>query len=222
MYIINYIKRINFKKILIYCILLSVYILGFIYLNNKINKKETPKIENIVTKEEYEEKEEQNQESSKMNISTVEEYIFVDIKGAVKKPGVYKLNVNSRVIDAINISGGLVKNSNTEYINLSKVLKDSEIIKVYTNEEVKKLEEQNKIPLEQENSKIDEEKNHLININKASKEELKELNGIGDAKAESIIEYRNTIGKFKSIDELKNVDGISETIFDKIKNFITV
>lgn len=219
-YIIDYVKKFDYKKIVFYIILLSVYALGFIYLNNKINKKEVTKIESVVMKEEQIENKEQEKDEEK-----IQEYIYVDIKGAVKKPGVYKLNIDSRVIDAINISGGLVKNSNTDYINLSKVLKDSEIIKVYTNEEIKKLENDSPQELPKIETNIKEENQNeikLININEATKEQLKELNGIGDSKAESIIEYRNNIGKFNSIDEIKNIDGISETIFNKIKEFITI
>lgn len=220
-YIIDYVKKFDYKKIVFYIILLSVYALGFIYLNNKINKKEVTKIESVVMKEEQIE----NKEQEKDEKDKIQEYIYVDIKGAVKKPGVYKLNIDSRVIDAINISGGLVKNSNTDYINLSKILKDSEIIKVYTNEEIKKLENDSPQELPKIETNIKEENQNeikLININEATKEQLKELNGIGDSKAESIIEYRNNIGKFNSIDEIKNIDGISETIFNKIKEFITI
>lgn len=220
-YIIDYVKKFDYKKIGFYIILLSVYALGFIYLNNKINKKEVTKIESVVIKEEQIE----NKEQEKDEKEKIQEYIYVDIKGAVKKPGVYKLNIDSRVIDAINISGGLVKNSNTDYINLSKILKDSEIIKVYTNDEIKKLENDSPQELPKIETNIKEENQNeikLININEATKEQLKELNGIGDSKAESIIEYRNNIGKFNSIDEIKNIDGISETIFNKIKEFITI
>lgn len=220
-YIIDYVKKFDYKKNVFYIILLSVYALGFIYLNNKINKKEVTKIESVVMKEEQIE----NKEQEKDEKDKIQEYIYVDIKGAVKKPGVYKLNIDSRVIDAINISGGLVKNSNTDYINLSKILKDSEIIKVYTNEEIKKLENDSPQELPKIETNIKEENQNeikLININEATKEQLKELNGIGDSKAESIIEYRNNIGKFNSIDEIKNIDGISETIFNKIKEFITI
>ncbi len=211
------IKSYNYKKMIFPVILIFMYVLGFIYLDDKINKKEITKIENIIYEEENNEEEEKI-----LNIS----YVYVDVKGAVKKPGVYKLVSGSRVIDAINISGGLLKNSNTGYINLSKILKDSDIVKIYTNEEVDKMSKEEIKNIDSENKIEDEiikeEENILVNINTATISELDKLDGIGEAKAKAIVEYRNQNGEFKSIEDIKNVSGISESLFEKIKNFITV
>ena len=215
------IKSYNYKKMIFPVILIFMYVLGFIYLDDKINKKEITKIENIIYKEENNEEEEEQKEEI-LNIS----YVYVDVKGAVKKPGVYKLVSGSRVIDAINISGGLLKNSNTGYINLSKILKDSDIVKIYTNEEVDKMSKEEIKDIDSENKIEDEiikeEENILVNINTATISELDKLDGIGEAKAKAIVEYRNQNGEFKSIEDIKNVSGISESLFEKIKNFITV
>ena len=180
---------------------------------------------------------------------TKEEFIYVDVKGEVKSPGVYLLPVNSIVNDAIDQSGGVTKNANTRYINLSKNLKDGDVIVVYSKDEIKKATKNNIIYVdvpcvceevkndaclvesikEENNTIIDinvnntiEEINNRININTASEEELTSLTGIGSSKAKAIIEYRNTNGNFKTIEEIINVSGISETLFSKIKENITV
>lgn len=154
---------------------------------------------------------------------------YVDVKGAVKDPGVYLVNNGDRVIDAIEKAGGLKKSASTENINLSKRLVSEMVVYVYTSNEIKlgskKLEcntdcnceviEINNC-IEQENSKS------LININIATVEELMNLSGIGESKAKAIINYREDNGKFKSIDELKEVSGIGEALFEKIKDEITI
>ncbi len=212
--IIDQIKYFNYKKLIFPTAIIILYIIGFLYFEDKINKIEIPKQEPIII-----EKEETVEE-----IEQEPKYIYIDIKGAIKTPGVYKLNENSRVIDAIKIAGGLLKTSNTTYTNLSKILNDSEVIKIYTNDEIKKLEKETP----QELPKLEEPKeetipeNTLININNASLEQLQTLNGIGESKANSIIEYRTQNGPFKTIEDIKNVSGISETLYDKIKAFITV
>lgn len=176
------------------------------------------------------------------NESPIKTTITIDVKGAVKTPGVYTLEENSRVIDAINASGGLNKNANTKYINLSKVLTDSNVIIIYTNDEIKELEkEETKVICTPEknlacttkdeivNESIKEDKdtsnlnnNSLININTATIEELMTLDGIGESKAKSIIEYRETNGLFNTIEDIKNVSGIGESAYDKIKENITI
>ena len=158
--------------------------------------------------------------------------IFVDIKGEVENPGVYEVSNGSRVIDIINVAGGLNKNSNTRYINLSKVVSDGDVIVIYSNEEIEEAKESDIIYVETpcvceeindsciENNVTSE--NNLVNINTASVEVLMTLSGIGEVKANAIIEYRDSNGLFSSIEDLMNVDGISETIFNKIKENITV
>lgn len=156
--------------------------------------------------------------------------IYVDIKGFVKNPGVYSLEKGSRIIDLINESGGLLKGANTRLINLSKILNDEDNIVVYSNSEIKKLNKTEVIykssPCICEEIKNDgcikDTETTLININTASKEELMTLNGIGESKANSIIEYRDNNGNFEKIEDIINVNGISENIFIIIKKNITV
>lgn len=158
--------------------------------------------------------------------------IYIDIKGNVNNPGVYELEEGKRVIDAINASGGLKKGSNTRFINLSKVLEDGDVIVIYSNQEIEDAKKSNIIyvdsPCVCEEVKNDacykeeNNENNLININTATKEDLMTLSGIGDAKAQNIIDYRTNNGNFNSINDLVNVSGISETIFSKIKENITI
>jgi len=182
---------------------------------------------------------------SKEEIKTVK----VDVKGRVKKEGVYELDLNSRVIDAINKAGGLKENANTEYINLSKKLTDEMIIIIYSNEEVSKFKEEEKqiIYIEYKcecpdnindscitendvvntndveeatgNNKSEETSDKRVSINNATQEELMTLPGIGESKAKSIIKYREN-NKFENLEDIMNVSGIGESAYSKIKELI--
>lgn len=161
--------------------------------------------------------------------------IIVDIKGFVNKPGVYsfKKSNNMRINDLIVKAGGLLKDADTSTINLSKKLEDEMIIIIYSKSEIanfmktqddlrKKLEIcENKLKNDACIKEKESTSNGKININEASINELQELNGIGKSKAEAIIEYRKKT-KFKSIDEIMNIDGIGESLFASIKEDITV
>lgn len=172
--------------------------------------------------------------------------ILVDIKGQVKHPGVYEMNKNDRINDVIKKAGGLTDSANVDYINLSKKIEDEMVIFIYSDYEISKMKDEEKIEeskpiLEDENliksnnvfNKKNDEKtsdnttsegvkvNGKVNINTASLEELMTLTGVGESKAKAIIEYREK-NKFKSIEEIKEVRGIGDSIFDKIKENITI
>lgn len=160
--------------------------------------------------------------------------VFVDVKGEVNAPGVYELKDTNNVNDAINTAGGLTGNSDTSNINLSKKLSDEMVIIVYSKEDIRLMNEEKKIVCPEinnacvtpkdEKAKLEDnvDDNGLININTASKEELLNLNGVGESKAKSIIEYRDKNGLFESIEDIKNVSGIGDSLFEKIKDQITV
>lgn len=166
-------------------------------------------------------KEEGQKESAVNNkIETKEKTITVEIKGEVKKPDVYILKENSIVRDLINEAGGLTENADITNINRAKQLQNHELVYISNKNEAA----QNvPIPEAVQNSAASSSSiQTLININCATAEELKTLKGIGDSKAKSIIEYREKNGGFKSIEDIKNVGGIGEKMFENIKDNITV
>lgn len=163
----------------------------------------------------------------------VKEIYKVDIKGQVINPGVYEIPKDSRVIDVINLAGGLKKDANTDFLNLSKKVEDGSVIWIYTKKEIEELkktktvieyvEKECNCPDVSNSACIDkqESSNTKININTASLEELMKLTGIGESKAKVIIEYR-TQKPFEKIEDIMNVSGIGESAYEKIKNSITV
>lgn len=171
-------------------------------------------------------------------VSTVEKYA-VNIKGEVKKPGVYFLDKGKRVIDVVNKAGGFTKKADSFVNNLSKKITDEMVIIIYSKQEVKdfkKTKEQEKQVIDkciqkdetslknnaciEENPNKNIDQNSKININTASLEELMTLPGIGESKAKSIIKYRDNT-PFKTIDDLKNIQGIGDNLFAQIKENIT-
>ena len=144
----------------------------------------------------------------------------------------YEFKKNDRVIDAINMAGGLLKNANTSNINLSQKLVSEMVIYVMNNSEIKNgskvvsCDTKCKTEVIEVNNCVEEKKlettKDKININTATVEDFTSLSGIGEAKAKSIIEYRNSNGNFKNIEDIKNISGIGEALFNKIKDNITV
>ena len=159
---------------------------------------------------------------------------FFDIKGEVVSPGVYSIECDKRVNDAIILSGGLTKNSDTSVLNLSKKIEDGMVIKVYSKKEVSNyletLDKENKKEGICSSSNIKNDacisnsnisSSSKIYINTATLNQLMTLTGIGESKAKNIISYREN-NPFKSIEDILNVDGIGESIYVNIKESITV
>ena len=166
-------------------------------------------------------------------IEKADETIFIDIKGEVENPGVYEMQLGDRVIDAVQMAGGFTDEATTDNVNLSKKLKDESVIiipsylKDYENVTIKNDYEIdiNDDIVQSEKNESDEKiesSSNLININTASVVELMSLDGIGESKAKAIIEYRDINGDFENILDIKNVSGIGESIYEKIKDYITV
>ena len=231
----------------IICVIALIFLISgiIVLLYNDINGRVDDKTDNKTTA-----------------ISVVEEIkpdlemFKVDIKGAVKKPGVYEVKSSDNVSDLIKLAGGLNKNADTSNINLSRTLENEMVIKIYTKSELKKADSkeikecvcpevtitkciendstitkvegkeqnivENKIDIPTISETKEDSSNKLISINTATKEELMTLNSIGESKANAIIEYRNTNGNFKSIEDIKNVSGIGDALFEKIKSNITI
>ena len=159
-------------------------------------------------------------------IQTIEEpeklektVIYVHICGQVNHSGVYCLEEDGRVIDLVNMAGGFTKDAAKDYVNLAQKLVDGQ--RVY----IPSLEEAAESPVSVEDiDKVgtDEQGTGKVNINTADKDTLMTLTGIGEAKAEAILRYREEHGGFQSIEEIKQIEGIKNGVFDKIKNEIEV
>lgn len=216
----------NKKKIILG--FLSIVIIGGCFIYYYFYQKEEVNLDNNINLKVEEVKKEEKKEE------VISEKCYFDIKGEVKNPGVYSIECDKRIIDAINVSGGLTKNSDTSVLNLSKKIEDGMVIIVYSKKEVsdylntlKELDDKSSIC---DNSNIENDacsdnnssnNNSLININTASISELMSLSGIGEAKAKSIVSYREKT-PFKSIEDIKNVEGIGESLYASIKENITV
>ena len=145
--------------------------------------------------------------------TTQETVIFVDIKGAVKNPGVYQMEVGDRVKDALDAAGGLTGDADSQKVNLAKRLEDQMVIVV-----PKVGEEAEEIPAGATSK--EEAKEGKVNINTATVEELKTLKGVGEKKAEAIIEYRKKNGSFQTKEDLMKVRGIGKKLFESFQERI--
>lgn len=213
-----------------YIILSGLLIIVFLFFNKNSDEIELTSDLSLEIKEEV------TEEIPK------EEKIKVDIKGAIKNPGVYEINSNGRVADAIEISGGLTNDADTSIINLSKNLTDEMVIIIYTKEEVeemlkgstsiKYIEKECICPKIENDACIDNvidnkpdtntSNEQKVSLNSATIDELMQLPGIGEVKAKAIIAYREENGGFKSIEELLEVNGIGESTFNKIKDQLSL
>lgn len=147
------------------------------------------------------------------------EKIIVDVKGAVEAPGVYEMDLDSRVIDCIEKSGGFLVEAEQKSVNLAQRAEDQMVIYIpLKGEDPAEFEYLLPAKAVTESSTITSK----IDLNKATKEELKTLNGIGEVKAESIVAYREENGFFQNIEEITKVSGIGEATFEKLKEDIQV
>ena len=247
----NFIKRnIKIFIVIILIIILSTIIGIKYYLNNNKNNINTNTEKEIKIEKKINKKEEESKKDK----------IYVDIKGAIKKPGVYELDNDKKVIDAVYLAGGLSEEADTTYVNLAKKLTDEMVIIIYTKDQIKKIKTTELISTESSGScvcpKIENDacinkkdnstskssnsnknssnksssssKNTTtktdepVNINTATKEELQTISGIGEGKAQAIIDYREEFGNFNTIEDILNVSGIGESVYEKIKDHITV
>lgn len=142
-----------------------------------------------------------------------DEKIFVDVKGAVKHPGVFETIKDKRVKDLIEEAGGLLDDADTSTLNLSQKVKDQMIIYVLKHGEK---------PKQISDSGSSSSNTDVININTANKEQLMKISGVGKTKAEAIISYREKNGDFKKKEDITKVHGIGKATFEKIKDKIEV
>ena len=149
-----------------------------------------------------------------------ETYVYVHVCGAVRSPGVYKLKSDARVFEAVELAGGLTEEAAGEYVNQAETVTDGGRIYVPTLEEAQEYGAG--VAEKGITSGTDGNIQGKININTAGKEELMQLTGIGEAKAQSILDYREEHGRFTAVEELMQIEGIKEGVFNKIKDNITI
>ena len=166
--------------------------------------------------------EEANAQAEEATVSTKETaaMIYVDVGGEVKDPSVVELPDGSRVTDAITAAGGLTEQADLTDINRAAFVSDGE--KIYIPSQVSELEDDGLSAGEGGDGGTAKSSDGRININTADSTQLQELTGVGPATAEKIIDYRKQNGRFQSIEDIKNVSGIGDKTYEKLKDHIKV
>ena len=210
--------EISKKQKIILIFLGIVAIIGIAYYSyvsskeENLNVSDTNELQVENQSNEIDEEEAENKESK----------IKVHISGAVKNEGVYELEEDARIIDAIEKAGGTLEIADMKNVNLASKLEDG--MKIYIPKQGEEVTSSNREV--EENIALGntskESSKGKININKASKEELDTLPGIGESTAEKIINYRKEHKSFKSIEELKEVKGIGDAKFEEIKDLVDI
>ena len=210
------IEKIKEYKIIVICTGLGLLVGGFFLLKPapQTPVKETNLQAEVaaVSKDSVSEKDVKKEEKEE---PVEQDLITVDVKGAVKAPGIYDLPVGSRVNDAVQKAGGLTEQADSKSLNLAQKVSDETLVYVPT-----KGEEASQQSGSGATSSTSKEKK--VNLNKASLEELKQVKGLGGKRAQDIIDHREANGKFKSVDELKKVSGIGAKTIEKLKDYVTV
>lgn len=208
------------KRKIIFFIMIIIICVGVMIIKDKINSDSN---EGVYVLSEEDNKMSVNEENSNTkkekeveNISTKEVTVYVS--GAINNPGIVTLNQGDRLSDAVDKLGGMTEDADFNQVNLAIKVEDE---KHYI---IPKIGEKIEIPVEQrqESALENKENSTKININSATIEELDTLPGVGEATANKILNYRNENGKFNSIEEIKNVNGIGDKKYEEIKDLISV
>lgn len=184
-------------------------IAGILYLNAGVKKNETGQ-KQWITDGDYSSSEAKMGDSVEASDASKQENgsCTVYICGAVKKPGVYSFPEGARVCDAVEAAGGLKKKALPDAVNQARVLIDGEQITIPSKSN--------------KQTTTSSETGEMVNINQATAEELMTLSGIGEAKAQMIIAYREENGFFSSKEDIMKISGIKEGVYNQIKDDITV
>ncbi len=207
------IEKIKEYKIIVICTGLGLLVGGFFLLKPA---PQTPVKETNLQAEVAAVSKDLSTEKEVKEEPVEQDLITVDVKGAVKAPGIYDLPVGSRVNDAVQKAGGLTEQADSKSLNLAQKVSDEALVYVPTKGE--------EAASQQFGSGTDSStsKEKKVNINKASLEELKQVKGLGGKRAQDIIDHRESNGKFMSVDELKKVSGIGAKTIEKLKDYVTV
>ena len=214
------------NKILLIVIVAIVAIISYYFIFDRKEEWLNNQEQNLEIKEEIKTNDQIENNSNEQQLEK-NENIIVHVSGAVNKEGIVELKNNSRIIDAIDKAGGLKDEADITNINLAYIIEDGMKIHIPSKEEKEStiIVESNidSGTVEQSNEiKSNNNKKLKININTATNTDLETLPGIGESTALKIIEYRKEKGKFKLIEDIKQVNGIGENKFNKIKELITV
>ncbi len=208
-------------------LVLSIVFLMFGYFSNKDKQDNFEEVFsqeeetlNTVNKEAYSETKNVQTSNNEIIDEAEAQSIVVDIKGAVKNPKEYELMEGARIRDLIEAAGGLNDSADQNRIRFSQVLKDEDCIKIYEIGE--EVEENSNIYTEPVEESSSQNSSGKINLNKATLTELQTLPGIGEVKAQNIIDYRESSGGFKAIDELTNITGIGSKTVDKLRDMVDI
>jgi len=210
------IEKIKEYKIIVVCVGLGLAVGAFFLLKPipEIPVKDTSPQTELESSAKVKSKEEIPKDIEETTEVVEQDLITVDVKGAVKSPGIYNLPLGSRVHDAVQKAGGMTENADSKNLNLAQKVSDESLVYVPSKEETDIQEASPNTTSSKETKKV--------NINKASLEELKQVKGLGGKRAQDIIDYRESNGKFKSVDELKKVSGIGAKTIEKLKDYVTV
>lgn len=195
-----------------------------------LEKQEAPELTSVPTEAVDTEEFPAGEAGAEVTVSPNEQKaeIRVHVCGAVVREGVYTLSGGSRVTDGIAAAGGFLETADTAYLNLAAFLADGQKVYVPTREETSALSAEERLSGDAERMTTPEgetsaeKETQLVNLNTATLAELMTLSGIGEAKAASIIQYREKVGPFRTIEDLKNVSGIGDGMFARVKENITV
>lgn len=197
--------KINKVITFVFCAI-AILVFGGIYYSNATDQEKT------VVSQDIERQPSDETENSVGEMEQSQNTIFVHVCGAVKRPGVYELNPDARVCDAIKAAKGLKKKAADTDVNQAQKVSDGEQIYIpYRSRNATEVSDG-----------ATNATDGRINLNSATLEELTTLPGIGDAKAASILAYREEHGSFASIEEIKNISGIKDGVYTKIEAYITV
>lgn len=236
--IITKIKKIDKDYVIIGVIVIAVIIFMIINLGKirEFENKDNDKITNVESSintddDKSEENKEQKDDNSKEQIVNGGG-IFVHIDGYINNPGVYEIKENDRIKTLIDKAGGFKEGYSIKNINLAAKLSDGDKIYIPSVSEEKNSENNNNINTnlsgKGQNVKTDRnnvsimKNNSKININTANISELKQITGIGESTANKIVDYRENVGKFKKIEDIKEVKGIGDAKYESLKNKITI
>ena len=234
-------KKTHLKQVLLRVILFSIILLLFVGCNSKgvdqvIQLGEpVDSVEDSLSQDQVVGSEDSSVSSLDVDEESPldeiqDEFIYIFISGAIHEPGVYEVQLHTRIYEVIRMAGGLLDTADPHYVNQALPLSDGERIYIPTLEETQSTQDgilcfENRFQGDKKESTIDssgDSTSRLVNINTAGIDELKTLTGIGDVRAKSIVRYREKYGLFRSIEDLMQVEGIKEGTFRKIVDDITI